>query len=158
VSADPPPQPRPPRPGRAGRSPWLTRRAISGHVALAIWVPGCVVATYWQVGIALSGDDLGWVYSVMWPCFAIFGTIFWWYLVHDDPETLGARGQRRAAAESTGAPGLSGAGAARTEPASPDAETDADRLARAEEDDPELAAYNAYLADLAHQGKSWRRR
>ena len=107
------------------------------HIALVIWVPGCAVAAWWQVGIALGGDGLGWVYSVMWPCFAIFGIVFWWFLIHDDPETLGARGMQRAEAEHGG---------------------DDERLAEAEAADPELAAYNAYLSALAAEEKSWRRR
>ena len=106
------------------------------HVALAVWVPGCVVACWWQVGVARSGDSLGWVYSVMWPCFAVFGTVFWWNLVHDDPDTLGRRGLRRLHA------------AAREDP--DEQERRRRVLAQAEADDPELAAYNAYLASLAH--------
>lgn len=137
-------------PGRPLRSKWLTRRALVAHVALVVWVPGCAVAAWWQVGIALGGDGLGWVYSVMWPCFAVFGTIFWWFLVHDDPETLGARGLRRAASSTTGQ---------RRSPDAEDGEVASDaRLARAEHDDPELAAYNAYLESLATQEKTWRRR
>lgn len=130
---------------------WWTRRAVAAHVALAIWVPGCAVAAWWQVGIALGGDSLGWVYSVMWPCFAVFGVVFWWFLVHDDPETLGARGlrrQRAAAGPTPDAPAAPGA------PASRDDET----IARAEAEDPELAAYNEYLAAVASQPKTWRRR
>lgn len=127
---------------RSGTNQWLTRRSILAHLALLLWVPGCAVAAWWQVGIALGGDDLGWVYSVMWPCFAVFGTVFWWFLVHDDPDSLGARGLRRQRA-------------AVVQPA-----TDEGAIARAEAEDPELAAYNAYLADLADrpETKSWRRR
>ena len=79
---------------------WLSRRALIAHAALVIWVPGCAVATWWQVTVALSGDALGWVYSVMWPCLAVFAVVLWWNLVHDDPETVGARGLRRLRQES----------------------------------------------------------
>ena len=122
------------------RSVWLTRRAVVAHIALAVWVPGCAVAAWWQVGIALGGDALGWVYSVMWPCFAVFGIVFWWFLIHDDPDRLGARGLRHQAA-----------------PAAADTGDAAGALADAEADDPELAEYNAYLAALAHRQKTWRR-
>lgn len=141
-----------PLPGRtrSAHDVWLSRRSIVAHVVLAIWVPGCAVAAWWQVGIALGGDNLGWVYSVMWPCFALFGAVFWWYLIHDDPETLGARGLRRAQAlgggcDDTGAPTA----------AAPPAD---DAIAEAEAEDSELAAYNAYLAAAAEQPKTWRRR
>lgn len=128
-------------PARSSRSRWWTGRSISAHVALAIWVPGCAVAAWWQVGIALGGNSLGWVYSVMWPCFAVFGIVFWWFLVHDDPEAVGSRGLRNVQRSSE--------------------ETDEERRARseqlitlAEQDDPELAAYNAYLAELARTDRS----
>lgn len=132
-------------------------------MALVIWIPGCAVAAYWQVGIALGGDALGWVYSVMWPCFAVFGTIFWWFLVHDDPDSLGARALRPRATTSPGPP----AGSTGTPPPAttgeaqrcdPRGDDEQARLAQAEADDPELAAYNAYLAAVADQDKTWRRR
>jgi hypothetical protein len=118
---------------------WTTRRALVAHIALLIWVPGCAIATWWQVSIALSGDDLGWAYSIMWPFFAVFGTIFWWNLVHDDPETLGARGLRRLHPGETGDADLGALDGLALE----------DAIKRAEEEDPELAKYNAYLAELA---------
>jgi hypothetical protein len=128
---------------------WTTKRAIGAHVALVIWIPGCATATWWQLNIALSGDWLGWVYTVMWPCFAVFGTVLWWTIVHDDPDTLGMRGVRRLQLK---------------EAASGDREEE-ERLAdelieQAEREDPELADYNAYLASLARedQPKSWLRR
>lgn len=131
------------------RSKWLTRRAIVAHVTLLLWVPGCAVAAWWQVGIALGGDNLGWVYSVMWPCFAVFGSIFWWFLIHDDPETLGARGLRRAVSSVTDGS---------SSPAAAASDGTGERLVRAEREDPELAAYNAYLASLTSREKTWRRR
>jgi hypothetical protein len=106
------------------------------------------------VGIGRAGESLGWVYAVMWFCFAVFGTVFWWHLIHDDPDTVGRRGLRR----------LQQA-AATASPGDPSAELDevdpgASALARAEADDPELAAYNAYLAELARADRpsTWRGR
>jgi hypothetical protein len=130
----------------AGRR-WTSRRALLAHAVLLVWVPGCTVATWWQVHIALSGDSLGWVYSVMWPCFALFAIVLWWNLVHDDPETVGARGLRRLREE-----------AAATVPLHREPAVD-DPIARAEAEDVELAAYNAYLAELRRgpDTKTWRR-
>ncbi len=130
---------------------WFTTRAVLSHVAIALWVPGCALACWWQVGIGLSGDSLGWIYSVMWPCFALFGTVFWWHFVHDDPDTIGRRGLRR----------LQQATATDAPRASDDTADDrAIALAQAEADDPELAAYNAYLAALSREDRpsSWRGR
>jgi len=106
-----------------------------------------VLACWWQVTIALSGDALGWVYSVMWPSFAVFGVVLWWNIVHDDPQTVGARGLRRLREEAERARPVE-------EPATDDA------ISRAEAEDAELAAYNAYLAELRRRPdtKTWRRR
>ncbi len=114
-----------------------------------MWVPGCVVACWWQVGIGLSGDSLGWIYSVMWPCFAVFGTVFWWHFVHDDPDTLGRRGLRR----------IQEAADNDVEDTEDDeAEARDEAMTRAEAEDPELAAYNAYLAELARDDRRGSRR
>lgn len=134
------------------RRGWFTTRALIAHAVLVVWVPGCIVACWWQVGIGLSGESLGWVYSVMWPCFAVFGTVFWWHFVHDDPDTIGRRGLRR----------MQQATAAKMAEESEHDELDvrAAALAHAEAEDPELAAYNAYLAALARDARpgSWRGR
>jgi len=144
---------------------WTTRRAVLCSAALVVWIPGCAVATWWQVGVGRSGDDLGWVYSVMWPCFAVFGTVFWWFLVHDDPESLGRRGlqrlQRASATTSNagGITGVEGAGSSGNGRAGAVGEAaHGDAIRRAEESDPELAAYNEYLAALRDQPSTWRRR
>jgi len=124
---------------------WSNRRALVLHAVLAVWIPGCALACWWQVTVALSGDELGWVYTVMWPCFAVFGTVMWWNLIHDDPDTVGARGLKR----------LQEAGT----PPTPEVRAVSDHvIARAEAEDDELAAYNAYLAELGRgtRTKTWR--
>ncbi len=126
---------------------WTSRRALILHAVVAVWVPGCAVATWWQVTIALSGDTLGWVYTFMWPCFALFAVVLWWNLIHDDPDTVGARGLRRLQEQAAAA--------------GPEVDAAADvAIARAEDEDAELAAYNAYLSELsrAPDAKTWRRR
>jgi hypothetical protein len=86
------------------RSRWLTKRAVLSTLAIAIWAPGCLVAGWWQATVALSGNTLSYLYTVEWPAFAVFGIVVWWHLVHDDPETVGARGlaRLRAMGEETG--------------------------------------------------------
>ncbi len=135
-------------PGDDGRpqSRWWTTRARIAHGVLVLWVPGCALATWWQVHIALSGDALGWVYSVMWPFFAVFSLVLWWNIVHDDPDTVGARGLKRLREETT------------TETIEEKTASD-DAIAKAEAEDAELAAYNAYLTNLRSgpDTKTWRR-
>ena len=141
---------------------WTSRRALIAHGVLAVWIPGCVAACWWQVTVALSGDSLGWIYSVMWPTFGVFGIVLWWHIVHDDPDTVGARGLERLRREAERAEAET-AEAERADPGTGEQEEDGpadDVIARAEAEDAELAAYNAYLAELREgpDTKTWRRR
>ena len=132
---------------------WTNRRALVLHAVLAVWIPGCALACWWQVTVALSGDALGWVYTVMWPCFAVFGTVVWWNLIHDDPTPSAPAGSNAFA-------GSRRRGRRRRPrpPKRPGPPTTL--IARAEAQDAELAAYNAYLADLGRRApaKTWRNR
>lgn len=77
--------------GRSLRSRWLSRRALLLHLEVAIVAPGCLAAGWWQVGSALNGNGLSWVYAVEWPVFAGLAVAGWWYLVHEDPDVYRAR-------------------------------------------------------------------
>jgi len=131
-------------------SRWLSKRAVLLHLALLTWVPGCLVAGWWQATRAFDGNALSYVYSVEWPLLAVAGVAGWWSLLHTDPDTAGARAQRRAieeAARASGARDLPGS--------SPYGMPDR----RREEEDAALAAYNDRLAQLSAGGpKTWRRR
>ena len=136
----------------AVRERWLSGRAVSLHVAVLVMVPGCAIAAWWQVGRAQDGNPLSYLYSVMWPVFAILSLYFWWMLIHTDYDDVGLKGMRRREAQHVPADEMPAAippaAAASTVPA-----------ARGVEQDPDLAAYNARLADLAAQGpKTWRTR
>ena len=137
----------PASPAAAGRAQWRSRRAVSATIAVVLFVPGCIAATIWQVGVARSGNDIGWAYAVMWPLFAAYGIVLWWHLVHDDPDTVGLRGVLRLRAASGNV----------AEEAERDLARD-ETIRRAEQDDPELAAYNAYLAGLAREDRAKARR
>lgn len=137
------------------RERWLSARAVSLHAAVLVFVPGCVLAAWWQVSRAQSGNQLSYLYSVMWPAFAILGVCFWWMLIHTDFDSVGLRGMRRqaelaeVAEQSQLQPADPATGTAPFEPPSP--------LGPGSDDDPELAAYNARLAELADKGPStWR--
>ncbi len=137
----------------AVRERWLSRRAVSLHLAVLVLVTGCAVAAWWQVTRAQDGNQLSYFYSVMWPGFGILSLYFWWMLIHTDYEKVGLKGMRRDHAA--------------TDSADPDAAVltsptvDALRpqASVSSAQDPELAAYNARLAELAEQGpKTWRKR
>jgi hypothetical protein len=139
----------------AVRARWLSKRAVSLHAAVLVVVPGCAIAAWWQVNRAEDGNTLSYLYSVMWPVFGLLGIYFWWLLLHTDYEAVGLKGMRRAQAEAQAA---TDAGA--TSPAPPTTVAEEPVLAASGDDeDPELAAYNARLAALSAQGpKTWRNR
>ena len=125
------------------RDRWLSKRAVSLHVVVLVAVPACAVAAWWQIHRAQDGNDLSYLYSVMWPVFGVLALAFWWLLIHTDYDTVGLKGMRRQQAASTPPP----ASVAQA-PVPPSTA-----------DDPELAAYNARLAELAAKGaKTWRNR
>jgi hypothetical protein len=121
---------------------WIVR-----HVLALVLVGGFLALGWWQFSRATGGNTLSWGYTVEWPVFAVFVAFLWVREVQlerrgDRPRALdapdgcaGARG---------GDPTAVRVGRPVIVPASP-----GDRP----EDDPELAAYNAYLAWLnAHPG------
>ena len=123
------------------RAQWLSRRSLGLHLAVLLWFPGCLLAGWWQVTRALDGNGLSYLYSVEWPAFALIGVWVWWVQIHTDPNTVGAKAQRRMAAD------RSRTGIA---PVTPERHR--------EDEDEELAAYNDRLAKLAADGraKTWR--
>jgi len=122
------------------RQRWLSKRAMTLHLAVVLWTPGCLVAGWWQVNRAFDGNGLSYVYSVEWPIFALIGIWVWWIQIHTDPDTVGLRAQRRLeAARSSGS-------------AHPVTQR------RYDDEDAALAAYNDRLAELAASAKpkTWR--
>jgi hypothetical protein len=137
----------------AVRERWLSKRALALHLAVLIFVPGCAVAAWWQVNRAADGNQLSYLYSVMWPVFGLLGLTFWWVLIHTDYDTVGLKGTRQQQA-------LSPCPEQVAAPASPVVAGPAPEAPRSSADeDPELAAYNARLSALAEKGpKTWRNR
>ena len=121
---------------------YFTPRCIGLHVILLILLPTFVLLTVWQLSRALSGNTLSWAYTFEWPVFSIFVVVFWAKTIMDEWRHPGAAAGKRGFAavspdDAAGSLGL------------PDAAhnvTDGDADAA---DDPELAAYNAYLASLS---------
>ena len=131
------------------RERWLSGRAVALHVAVLVVVPGCAIAAWWQINRAQDGNQLSYVYSVMWPVFALLAIVFWWMLVHTDYDAVGLKGMRRQLATDN---------VVATSPAAPSVVPEVP-LGSAADDDPDLAAYNARLSELAAKGpKTWRHR
>ena len=131
------------------RERWLSGRAVSLHLAVLVLVPGCALAAWWQINRAADGNQLSYLYSVMWPVFGLLGMYFWWMLIHTDFETVGLKGMQRQQAEA--APVDRGPlGGSAPEP--PPVATSAAGGPRARRLQPRLA-------ELAAQGpKTWRHR
>ena len=136
------------------RERWLSRRAVSLHFAILVFVPGCAIAAWWQINRAAGGNQLSYLYSALWPAFAILSIYFWWMLIHTDFDNAGLKGVRRQASVGRRrSGGAAGVGRGR-QPAMSRRPIDVSA-----EEDPALAAYNARLAELAAQGpKTWRAR
>jgi len=102
---------------------WLVRHAVAAGLVVAFLALG-----WWQVRRAAAGNVLSYAYAVEWPVFAGFVAFVWWREVKRARATL-VKAPEPAPLRSTRQ--------SRTGPAYDDA------------DDPQLAAYNRYLAWLA---------
>jgi hypothetical protein len=128
---------------------------VSLHLAVFVFVPGCALAAWWQINRAADGNQLSYLYSVMWPAFGVLGAYFWWMLIHTDYENVGLKGMRRQQAEAASVEPE----ASPCSPPPPNTTSPESPISATAEEDPELAAYNARLAELAAQGpKTWRKR
>ncbi len=113
---------------------WLAWHAFA---VAAAW--GMLWLGDWQFHRAESGNALSWAYTFEWPIFVVFGVVFWAKTIVDE--------WRRPGATEEGAAGPAGADAAALDlPAGAHTASVVDDEAAA---DPELAAYNAYLARLS---------
>jgi hypothetical protein len=130
---------------------------VSLHAGVLFFVPACATAAWWQITRATDGNGLSYLYAVEWPIFAILGVYFWWMLIHTNYDAVGLRGMRNRVVPVDDSPGSVPAGAPAM--ASVTLETPAPMTPALDQSDPELAAYNARLADLAAQGpQTWRHR
>jgi hypothetical protein len=119
----------------------VSPRWLAWHGFAVICTVGMLWLGDWQLHRAQSGNTLSWAYTFEWPVFSIFVVVFWVKTIMDEwRHPGGAAAKRGFAAVSydgeTGSPSL---------PAGAHTAADSDAGAA---DDPELAAYNAYLASL----------
>jgi hypothetical protein len=114
--------------------PWLAWHAFA---VVAFW--GMFWLGDWQFRRAMAGNGLSWAYTFEWPIFAIMGAIFWVKTVRDE---FHIRSGAVTGAEAPDVP--ASAMAANVLPTTAGSMSDS----AGEPEDPELAAYNAYLAKL----------
>ena len=110
----------------------MTRGWLACHALAVVLIAGCLALGWWQIGRAAGGNALSWAYAVEWPVFAGFVGFIWWREV-----------RRALGHEAPAATTETGVEAARRPVIT------VRRVAVVDDrDDPELAAYNDYLAWL----------
>ena len=113
------------------KSKYLSRRALGLHLAVVLWIAMCLTAAWWQVGRAIDGSSLSYLYAIEWPAFAVLGVLGWFALLNIEKVTEYQEKARREYEERMRA------------------EAQSARVSDDESDDPALAAYNDHLVDLA---------
>jgi DNA-binding transcriptional regulator of glucitol operon len=122
----------------------FTIRWMAGHALVVALVVTCLLLGRWQWHRSAETHSLqNYAYALQWPLFAMFFAVMWWRLLRLESRRLDEEG---APAEPQPGPEVVAPSAAPTpgpQSASPTTQTPA------VEDDPELAAYNRMLAELA---------
>ncbi len=121
---------------------WLSRRALKLHAVILILVPAFMALCIWQVTRAVDGNTLSWAYVFEWPIFAGYAIYMWWRFVHEAADV---------APPASAEPGTGGQGEAA---AGPERAPRPEVATEAATEDADLAAYNAYLAQLAEQDRA----
>ena len=121
-------------------SRWLflvSPRWLGWHVFVVFAGWGMLWLGDWQFHRAESGNALSWAYTFEWPLFAIFGVVFWMKTIYDEFHPAADNDGEQVELPGGAVPALRASLAA----------------GRADdgEQDPELAAYNDYLARLNEQ-------
>jgi hypothetical protein len=97
------------------------------YLPLCLGVPGCLAAGWFELTRAMGGREVAWVYTFEWPFYAVAGSYMWWKIWH-----------RKPLAHSGSAPAVTRRDAQASVRPAPE------RL----DDDPELIAWQRYLANL----------
>jgi hypothetical protein len=121
----------------------VTPRWLAWHAFAVVAAFGMLWLGDWQFHRAESGNPLSWAYTFEWPIFTVFGVVFWAKTIMDEWRTPGGTARSALALRHAGLQAhpddvLALPGSVQI-PAAVDPSAD---------DDPELAAYNAYLASL----------
>jgi hypothetical protein len=106
-----------------------TPRWLARHALAAVLVAGCLGLGWWQLRRAAGGNALSWAYAFQWPVFAGFVVFIW---VREVRRALGVPFKTVQTGREARRPVL----------------TYRPRPAPDDRNDPELAAYNHYLAWL----------
>lgn len=113
------------------KSKYLSRRALGLHVVLLAWIAMSATAAWWQVGRAVQGNSLSFLYSIEWPVIGVLGVLGWYALLNMEKVTEHQEIARREYEDKMRAQAL------------------AARQALEQPEDPTLSAYNDHLENLS---------
>jgi hypothetical protein len=130
----------------------FTPRWLGWHAFAVVATIGMLWLGDWQFHRAESGNALSWAYTFEWPIFAVFGVVFWAKTIRDELKPHADPGDAAEVELPVGASASVGAVTGRKAGGGTSGQ-DARPAEDADEDDPELADYNAYLARLNQQVK-----
>jgi DNA-binding transcriptional regulator of glucitol operon len=126
-----------------------------GHALVVAAAVCCVLLGRWQLGRAeITHSMQNMAYALQWPLFAVFFVLMWIRMLRLESRRL----DEEADAEQPGEPEAASPG---DEPAQPPPAVQRhaeSAVVHDEEDDPELAAYNRMLAELAARDRESTRR
>lgn len=117
------------------KSKYFSGRALALHFALLCWLSMSAVCAWWQVGRAIQGNSLSFLYAIEWPVIGMLGVLGWYALLNLEKVTAHQEQARREYEEGMRA------------------QARAARDAAAEQEDPALGAYNDHLAALSTKPK-----
>lgn len=117
------------------KSKWFSSRAVLLHVVLIGWLALCAAAGWWQIGRAVDGNSLSFMYSIEWPVFGVLGVLGWYAMLNMEKVSALEESSRREFE------------------ATMRAQARAARERGRDDEDPTLAAYNDHLASLATKSK-----
>jgi hypothetical protein len=124
----------------------ITPKWLGWHAFAVVAAIGMLWLGDWQFHRAEGGNALSWAYTFEWPVFAIFGIVFWAKTIRDEFKLAGSPEQ---AGDGDAEVAVNGAAVTAAVPGTPLGRREAG--GDEEPEDPELAAYNAYLAQLNDQ-------
>jgi hypothetical protein len=117
-----------------------TPKWLGWHLLVVASVVGMLWLGDWQLRRAEAGNALSWAYTFEWPLFAIFAVFFWIKTIRDEAHP--AEGEEAAPPAAVSLPAR-----ARPVPAA----VAGGEAEPGEPEDPDLVAYNAYLARLSKE-------
>ena len=116
---------------------------LGWHALMVVTVLGMLALGDWQFHRAEAGNGLSWAYTFEWPIFAGFAIVFWAKTIKDEFRPPARAGGLGNVALPMGRDGTAEGG-----PVTGPVTGTGEGAAGAEDDDEELATYNAYLARL----------